>query len=121
MEKFFKRQELIGKMVVDQEAAVIGKIADLALGKDGKMGLLLKGETTEEVVIVLDDIKKIDDVVLLKSVFSAKTEESTPVPPLPEPKKTRARTESQKEKLCPNCSGMNRPKAKFCVKCGQPL
>ncbi len=117
MEKFFTRQELIGKMVVDQEAVVVGKIADLALGKDGKMGLVLKGEKAEEIVVTLEDIKKIGDVVLLKSVFSVKTQESPPVSPSPQPQKP----ESQKDKLCPNCSWMNRPNAKFCVKCGQSL
>ena len=39
MEKsFFKREELVGKLVIDQKAEILGKIQDVALTVDGKMG-----------------------------------------------------------------------------------
>lgn len=128
MEKeFFQRKELIGKLVVDQEANKVGKIKDLALTKKGEIGLLLNGEGEEANLIMLDDVQKIGDVVLLKpQVVKEVMPPVTTPPPKKEPPKPKVEKPVERPRVtvanaCPNCSWVNKPKAKFCVKCGTTL
>jgi len=112
MEKrFIKREEVAGKLVVDQEARVLGKVTDLAVTYDGKAVITVGRETEEgvkEEVIPMDRVAAIGDVILLKG-------EATPtVQPTPAPTPTRIR-------ICPNCGAENKPTAKFCIKCGTKL
>ena len=120
-EKFFKREELVGKLVINQQACIEGKIKDLALTEDGKMGLLVEREEDIDILINLEDIEKIRDVILLKpkgAVREASTlTEATPQPAEPKkqpPKKTSGN-------ICPSCGHENKTAVNFCVKCGEKL
>ncbi len=122
--KFFQREELVGKLVIDQEAIIVGKIEDLAITENGKMGLMIKREG-EDVLIDLDDIQKIKDVVLLKPKEKVE-EEPIPEEPTPEISTIAAEPEPEpvkevKTNVCPNCGHENKPTSKFCVKCGTVL
>jgi sporulation protein YlmC with PRC-barrel domain len=63
--KFFKGGELKHKLVIDQKASIIGKVEDTVITEEGKLGLLVKHDKTEN-VILYDQVKNIDDVVLLR-------------------------------------------------------
>ena len=121
MEKsFFKREELIGKLVIDQKAEILGKIEDIALTVDGKTGLLIQRDGNGDELIMLIDIKRIGDVVLLRD--ESDTEPSSiMVPDQDEPKMEPAPPEKVEENVCPSCGHGNRETVKFCVKCGKSL
>ncbi|MEM2876251.1 MAG: zinc ribbon domain-containing protein [Candidatus Bathyarchaeia archaeon] len=114
MEKrVFKREELVGKTVIGQDAYVSGKVKDLAVTEEGKLGLLVEEKDGREKVILFDDVHKIGDVVLLKTRGAP---EAVPRPtPMPSPQVAPATN------LCPKCGWQNKPEAKFCIKCGRRL
>lgn len=118
---FFKREELVGKLVIDQEACIEGKIKDLALTENGKMGLLIEREEDVDMLIDLENIQKISDVVLLKPERAAGERpirvEAPPPPAEPEPEPPKEPVAN----VCQSCGHENRPNSTFCVKCGKPL
>ena len=63
--KYFKGGDLKNKLVIDQRASIIGKIEDTVITEEGKLGLLVKYDGVEN-IILYDQVKNIDDVVLLK-------------------------------------------------------
>ncbi|WP_157255225.1 zinc ribbon domain-containing protein [Palaeococcus ferrophilus] len=101
---FFKREEVVGKLVITPRAEVIGKVTDIAIGLDGRVGLNVRTKSGEEIIVTLDEVDAIEDVILLK----LKKEGEVDV----------AKT---KGKICPNCGKLNRETAKFCTNCGYPL
>lgn len=130
--KFFNREELVGKLVIDQEAHIAGTIKDIALTEDGKMGLLIGVEGAGDKLINLNEIQKIRDVVLLKSEVPrerAPILETSPKPveideesePIIEPVESAPTPEEPRKNVCSSCGHENRPTSKFCVKCGITL
>ena len=63
--KFFKGGDLKNKLVIDQKASIIGKVEDTVITEEGKLGLLVKYDGVEN-IILYDQVKNIDDVVLLR-------------------------------------------------------
>jgi sporulation protein YlmC with PRC-barrel domain len=115
-EKFYKREDLIGKLVVDQEARVLGEVEDLAITENSEVGISVKSDEGDEKMLKLDRIKKIGDVVLLTSEKGAeKKPEAKPSKPKPEPE------EEEETNKCPSCGWDNLPGTNFCVKCGSKL
>jgi sporulation protein YlmC with PRC-barrel domain len=72
--KFFKGGELKEKLVIDQKASVIGKVEDTVITEAGKLGLLVKHDGVEN-IILYDQVKKIDDVVLLRIELNLEVED----------------------------------------------
>jgi sporulation protein YlmC with PRC-barrel domain len=114
-DKFYKREDLIGKLVVDQEARVLGEVEDLAITENSEVGISIKSEEDEETMLKLDRIKKIGDVILLTSEKDDKKPQAKPTMPKPEPK------EEEETNKCPSCGWDNLPGTNFCVKCGSKL
>ena len=112
--RFFKREELKGKLVIDQEANIVGKMEDFTISETGEVGFLIKKEDTET-IITIDQIKKIKDVLLLKEAEEKKEEKQ-------EEEKSEPITEEAKDEgKCPNCGENIRTGTRFCVKCGTAL
>lgn len=106
MAKFHRREEIIGKDVIESDAKRVGTVKDLAYSLDGKVALIVeqtieKGRV-QEGFLSFDKIDKIGDVVLVKSVQDL---EVIPVV----------------ERACPNCKAKNPIDVKFCFKCGVTL
>jgi len=104
--KFHRREEIIGKEVIESEAKKVGMVKDLAYSLDGKIALIVeqaveKGRI-QEGFLSFDKIEKIGDVVLIKSV-----QDLDIVPVV--------------ERTCPNCKAKNPVDVKFCFKCGVTL
>jgi sporulation protein YlmC with PRC-barrel domain len=116
--KFYKREELEGKPVVDQEARIRGKVEDLAITEDGQVGISIKNDDGEERLLKLDEIKKIADVILLTEEVPAEKE---PEPNLSQPESEETTGETTPTNICPNCGYENRQSMNFCVKCGTKL
>jgi sporulation protein YlmC with PRC-barrel domain len=104
--KYYTKEDVIGKEVIETEAKKIGVVKDLAFSTEGKVALILdrvdeKGEI-QEAFLPFDKILKMGDVILIKSTSDLETS-STP------------------GRICPNCKTKNPINAKYCVKCGVTL
>jgi len=131
--RIIKDEELLGKLVIDHNAKIVGKVADLGVSCDGKAVITVQSETDEgvkEEFIYMDRIAAIGDVILLKPPTEARR--PIPVPPVtpafPGPAPPPATQipsqpipESERVVVCPVCGAKNRPTAKFCIKCGTKL
>lgn len=118
-ERFYRREELVGKEVYDANAVHIGTAKDVAYSTDGKTALVVSKGKKEE-TIPFQNISEIGDIILLKKtlpetriVASATREEK------PESKITTTGVPSVPAvKACPKCQRENKSTAKFCAKCG---
>lgn len=128
--RFYRREDLIGKKVVGQDAKEVGSVKDTAFDAEGKLALIVskKGSDVEEDYISISDIKAFGDYVLLKDVLTGggASEVATgketvavgaggvgngrSVPPQP-----------QTNKVCPKCHHVNSPNVGFCTRCGTKL
>jgi sporulation protein YlmC with PRC-barrel domain len=95
-----RREEVIGKDVIDIEAKKIGITKDLAWSEDGRLALLIEPGAEEESFLAFDDVERIGDVIFVKAKASLQT-----VP----------------TRTCPMCKHNNPVEAMFCAKCGRTL
>lgn len=100
MVKWHRREEIVGKEIIDGEAKKAGTTKDLAWSPDGKLALIVQKEKNEEAFLAFDEIEKIGDVVFIKSAGALEV-----IP----------------TKICPSCKHRNDAEAKFCAKCGKTL
>lgn len=106
MKKYYTREEIGGKEVIESEAKKVGVVRDMAFSMEGKVVLILdkfgkKGEL-EEAFLPFDKILKVGDVILIKSASDLEA------PSIP-------------GKICPNCKNRNPHNANYCIKCGITL
>jgi sporulation protein YlmC with PRC-barrel domain len=95
-----RREEVIGKEVVDSEAKKLGVTKDFAWSSDGRLALVIEIGEEEESFLSFDDIEKIGDVVFVKAKSALVVAPSV---------------------ICPVCKHKNLVEAKFCAKCGRVL
>ena len=95
-----RREEVIGKDVIDSDANKIGSAKDLAWSEDGVFAVIVEGADEEESFLPFDNVEKVGDVVFVKAKASL----------LSIPMKT-----------CPMCKHKNPIEAMFCAKCGRTL
>ena len=95
-----RREEVIGKEVIDGEAKKLGVTKDLAWSNNGQIALVVEIGDEEESFLAFDEIEKIGDVVFVK----AKSGLGQKVP-----------TTS-----CPICRRRNPVEAKLFHKCVEP-
>lgn len=95
-----RRDEIIGKEVIDGDAKKIGTSKDLAWSDDGELALIIESSDEEEALLPFEEIERIGDVVFVKSKTTLQT-----IPTV----------------VCPVCKHRNPLEAKFCAKCGRTL
>jgi sporulation protein YlmC with PRC-barrel domain len=95
-----RREEVIGKEVIDNEARKIGQAKDLAWSSDGKLALVIEQADEEEAFLPFDQIERIGDVVFVRAKSALETAPTI---------------------ACPICKHRNPLEAKFCAKCGRTL
>lgn len=100
MVQWRRREEIVGKEIIDSDAKKIGTAKDLAWAPDGGLALILELSDEEEAFLPFDEIERIGDVVFVKAKSALET----------------APTIS-----CPICKNRNPVEAKFCAKCGRTL
>lgn len=100
MVRWRRREEVVGKDVIDADAKKIGATKDLAWSDEGAFALVIEVAEEEEVFLPFDDVEKIGDVIFVKAKASLQT-----VP----------------MKTCPMCKQKNLLEAMFCAKCGHAL
>lgn len=95
-----RREEVVGKDVVDSEARKLGITKDFAWSSDGRLALVIEAGEEEESYLPFEDIQKIGDVVFVKARSALVVAPSV---------------------TCPVCKHKNLVEAKFCAKCGRLL
>ena len=100
MVEWKRREEVIGKDVIDADAKKLGVTKDLAWSNDGRMALVIESGEEEEFFLSFSEIERIGDVVFVKAKSALTTAPSI---------------------TCPVCKHKNLPEAKFCAKCGRTL
>ncbi len=95
-----RREEVVGKEVVDGDARKLGVTKDLAWSPDGRMALVIESGEEEESFLPFDEIEKIGDIVFVKAKSALVVAPSI---------------------ICPVCKNRNLVEAKFCAKCGRTL
>jgi len=131
---YFRREDIVGKTVIDSEAKMYGKVKDLAFLVSGEVAFLVEKADGSEEAIPISRVAKIGDFILLKAEKpSAPMPPTTPptTPERPAARVAQVPPPSQQPQLapqptqagvqCSSCGFMNPPDAKFCVKCGAPL
>lgn len=107
--KFYKREDVTGKKVVNQDAMDVGSVKDTAFDLEGKLHLIVtKKDSEEEDYISMSDIKAFGDYILLKAPPAAATS----------PDATQTVVAS---KTCTKCGHVNSPTVGYCTKCGTKL
>lgn len=100
MVQWRRREDAIGKEVIDGDARRIGLAKDLAWSNDGKMALVIELTNEDEAFLPFDEIERIGDVIFVKA---------------------KSALESAPTIACPICKHRNPVEAKFCAKCGRTL
>lgn len=95
-----RREEVIGKEVIDGDARKLGVTKDIAWSPDGRMALVIELNEEDESFLSFDEIEKIGDIVFVKAKSALVVAPSI---------------------TCPVCKHKNLVEAKFCAKCGRTL
>jgi sporulation protein YlmC with PRC-barrel domain len=95
-----RREELIGKEVIDTDARKLGVTKDLAWSDDGRLALVIELGDEEESFLSFDGIEKIGDIIFVKAKSALVVAPTV---------------------TCPVCKHKNLVEAKFCAKCGRTL
>jgi len=95
-----RRDEIVGKEVIDGDAKKIGISKDLAWSNDGELAIIIESSDEEEALLPFEEIDRIGDVVFVKAKTNLQT-----IPTV----------------VCPVCRHRNSMEAKFCAKCGHVL
>jgi sporulation protein YlmC with PRC-barrel domain len=95
-----RREEVIGKELIDGDAKRVGIAKDLAWTQDGRLALIVELSDEEEAFLPFEEIERIGDVVFVKPKTAFQTAPTV---------------------TCPVCKHKNLLEAKFCAKCGKSL
>ena len=98
--KWRRREEIVGKEVIDGDAKKIGVTKDIAWSEEGTLALLVEGVDEQDSFLEFEDVDRIGDVIFIKPKASL---QSIPM------------------KTCPMCKQKNPLEAMFCAKCGHSL
>ncbi len=100
MVQWRRREEVVGREVIDGDARKLGTTKDLAWSDDGRLALVIESTDEEESFLSFSEIEKIGDVVFVKAKSALVIAPTI---------------------TCPVCKHKNLVEAKFCAKCGRTL
>jgi sporulation protein YlmC with PRC-barrel domain len=124
--KYLSRDKVVGKEVIDSNAAKVGSVKEIDLALDSKnVALTILTKDGTEIIVEGGNITAVGDVVLLNKSLEILMQ--------PQPEKVQASVPPSKPTtaptaasftapgVCSNCGFQNDPTSKFCVKCGTKL
>lgn len=124
--KFFRKDEVAGKIVVETSGKALGKTKDIAFGLDGTVAMIMLTNDNSEELITMDRVLGVGDYIVVKKAAPERNPSPAPVegaasvPPayaIPAPPPVPAAPIAS---ICRNCGSSLRLGAKFCTKCGTP-
>jgi sporulation protein YlmC with PRC-barrel domain len=95
-----RREELVGKEIINGDAKKVGTAKDIAWTSEGQLALIVELSDEQEAFLPFEEIERVGDVVFVKPKTSMQTAPSI---------------------TCPVCKHRNLIEAKFCAKCGKSL
>jgi len=98
--KWRRREEVIGKDVIDGEAKKIGVTKDIAWSEEGTLAFLIETADEQDFLLEFEDVERIGDVIFVKPKTSLQA-----IP----------------TKTCSMCKYKNPVEAVFCARCGHTL
>jgi len=140
---YLRREELIGKIVIDENANTYGKVKDVVFSVSGEVAFVVEKKDGSDEIIPLSEISKIGEYILLKPrapTPPVRVQPPTPTPqpspqapqpyppeavqpqaPIAQPVTPAPQPAQAGGILCPSCGFVNPPDSKFCIRCGTPL
>jgi len=106
--KYFRRDEIVGKDIISDEAIRLGKVKGIGYDPEGKIVLIYDKLDGGEEAIQSSQIIAFGDVVLVRSASETK--------PPTQPQRSEASL-----KYCSKCGKANPPEMLFCTACGTRL
>ncbi len=130
MSTFFRREDVVGKTVVDASGKILGKVTDIGFDLKGNLVMVI-GDEEEQNYVFFSNIQAVGDVVLLKTVGLSGSggisheapSQTVEQPPQPAPTTQEMSPQPQPETViyCPECGHPNSPSNRFCENCGTKL
>ncbi|RLF01500.1 MAG: hypothetical protein DRJ64_10530 [Thermoprotei archaeon] len=142
MTQYLKREDVLGKLVIDSDANSLGTVKDIAFSPTGEFAFIVqKKDSEEEITIPVSKVRKIGEFILLKEETAAPTKPPvpgapygvpgrpptapptmvTPGQPAPPPPGQPPPSQTQGQVICPVCGNPNPQGTKYCLRCGAPL
>lgn len=124
--KFFRKDEVAGKIVVETSGKALGKTKDIAFGLDGTVAMIMLTNDNSEELITMDRVLGVGDYIVVKKAVPERNPSAPPVEgaasvspayAIPAPSPVPAAPTAP---VCRNCGSSLRLGAKFCTKCGTP-
>ncbi len=124
--KFFRKDEVAGKTVVETSGKALGKTKDIAFGLDGTVAMIMETNDNTEELITMDRVLGVGDYIVIKKAVPERSPSPAPVEgaasvpiayAIPAPS---AVPVAPAMSVCRNCGSSLRLGAKFCTKCGTP-
>ncbi|AWR97454.1 zinc-ribbon domain-containing protein [Acidianus sulfidivorans JP7] len=98
--KIYKREDLVGKQVINQEGNIVGIVKDTGYDAEGKMAIIVATKDNKEEYYSITEIRGIGDVIVLRDIQT-----QAPVNGI----------------VCPNCGYLNPAGSNYCIRCGAKL
>jgi sporulation protein YlmC with PRC-barrel domain len=114
----FRKDEVDGKVVIENSGNAIGKVKDIAFGLNGSVVLIVTGVDSKEVQISMDRIEGVGDYIVVRKdnvqpVVPTVSPSFVVNPTIPPPP-------TMTNWTCRTCGAPLKTGAKFCTKCGTP-
>ncbi len=118
--EFLKREDVVGKTVIDGKGDSLGVVKDIAFSIRGEIAFVVEKKDGSTVTVPLAKVERIGEYIVLYR------EPAAPQPPqpgpggIPLPGRPQA---PQKEEaiVCPVCGYRNPPGTEYCLRCGAKL
>ncbi|WP_187152673.1 zinc-ribbon domain-containing protein [Acidianus manzaensis] len=98
--KIYKREDIVGKQVINQDGNIVGIVKDTGYDESGRMAIIVSTKDNKEQYYSITDIRGIGDVIVLREI-------QPQIPP--------------NSIICPNCGYPNPAGSQYCIKCGTRL
>jgi len=126
MPTFFRREDVIGKTVVDANGKILGKVSDIGFDIKGNLVIVI-GEGDDQNYVFFSNIQAVGDVVILKTagIETQETGAGGGHAAISGSNPTAQQHASQPPRhdviYCPECGHPNPVGSKFCENCGSKI